>query len=581
MNLRFTKLTVEGFQSIGKETSFDLEGQGMTIIKGINEYEAMASSNGSGKSSLVEALCWCLFGKTSAGVANVNNRYYDDGCSVTVELKKDNESYLIQRTLEHVRFKTMVKVVCNGNDISCRNKSDSDKLIKDEILPFNQDVFLSTIFLSQGFSGRLSSLAPSARKERLEILANMDASINEFKNQVNDKKSVYSDSYRELDRNVSYLSGKLDTIIKDKESAEKLSQVEVDIPDISVEEVTEKLADVDKTIEQEQASFNEMKKKSNDLENRLGNLTNEMSRNNKEKKNLESQIEKMNKSFECPTCHQTVSADLGEEIKAGFQTKIDELDDIIFSQAEERLVTLEELDSIEKELTDCDARKQALLAVRKKTNDILQEYNEAVRKNSVLQGQLANLAKIDDYNANILNISEEIQQVKDKQSEVEINLGVTDHMLKLITKEFRTFLLTSLIDYMNSKLAKYSEYLFESEEDKIWVSSDSSKLTIMLNDSLYESLSGGEKKKVDLALVLAQRDLALKTSGFKCNILVLDEILENMDETASNVSLKLLTDMSEEIESMYLISHNNYSLPIDNTITVIKGTNKVSRFLFS
>lgn len=578
MNIRFTKLIVEGFQSIGSKAELDLEGQGITIIKGINEYEGKASSNGSGKTSLMEALNWCLFGKTSASVTNVVNRYYPNGCFVSVEFHKNSETYLIERFLDHKERKTGVSLFCNGLDLSCRNKSDTDKLIKEKVLPFNQDVFLSTIFLSQGFSGRLSLLSPTARKERLEVLANIDERITAFKEQVNNKKSVYSDSLRECDKKVSYINGQLDAVIRNKENAERLKEKTVDIPDVDIDSVSGQLGELETTIESLKEEVKGYSDKVSKCEFQYSSLVNEKNRINREKSKLEAQANVIGESFECPTCHQTVSTELGEEIKADIMNKISELEDELFDKSEQIVLIESDLNAYKKISEDANNRLNTMSKTHRELTEKVNAYNKAVRDNATLQGQLANLANISELDKNILDLNSQIQEVNDKRSEVEVDYNITDHILKLITKEFRTYMLTGIIEYMNQKLQGYSDYLFENPDDKIWVDADTSKLTIMLNDSLYESLSGGEKKKVDLALVLAQRDLALKVSGFQCNLLVLDEILENMDEVASNVSLKLLNDVSEEIESVYLISHNNYSLPIDNTITVIKGEDRISRF---
>ena len=532
-------------------------------------------------SSLLEALNWCLFGKTSAGVTNVTNRYYPNGCFVSVEFHKDSEKYLIERFLDHKERKTGISLFCNGLDLSCRNKSDTDKLIKDKVLPFNQDVFLSTIFLSQGFSGRLSLLTPTARKERLEVLANIDERITAFKEQVNNKKSDYSDSLRECDKQVSYINGQLDSVIRNKENAEKLKEKSVDIPDLDVDSVTVQMNELEKTIGDLKEDSKNFSEKINKCEYQYSSLNNEKDRINRDKKKLEAQLNAIGESFECPTCHQTVSAELGEEIKADIEEKISELEDEIFDKSEQIMLVESDLMTYRRISEDVNNRLNAMSKTHKELTEKMYAYNKVVRENATLQGQLANLANISELEKNILDLNSQIQEVNDKRGEVEIDYNITDHILKLITKEFRTYLLSGIIEYMNQKLQGYSDYLFENPDDRIWVDADTSKLTIMLNDSLYESLSGGEKKKVDLALVLAQRDLALKVSGFQCNLLVLDEILENMDEVASNVSLKLLNDVSEEIESVYLISHNNYSLPIDNTITVIKGEDRISRLSYS
>ena len=574
MNVRFTKLSVEGFQSIGKETCFSLENQGITIIKGINEYDNKASSNGSGKSSLVEAINWCLFGKTSAGVTNVVNRYYDKGCNVIVWLSLDSEDYVIQRSLEHNKYKTGVKVLHNDEDLSCRNKTDTDKLIKETILPFSQETFLSTIFLSQGFSGRLSSLSPTARKERLEILSNIDERVNEFKTQVSNKKSELSAENNTLTSKLSYLSGQLDIYSREKETIEKLKQQAFEIPDIPVDEYRAEIEELSSSVFDIKSQENEERSKIDRVKNEQKQHKLEANRLTVELRDIKSKIKSIQETATCPTCHQPITSEHAF-IEQDLTSKAVELQSGIDNAIDMVGLLDEQIDLLETTLTDIREQEDNLTKERDRLVASVSAYDTAVSKNSSLQSKLA---RQEEWDKNISETSEQISELKDQQSETEIRLNTASHILTLITKEFRTYLLSGIIEYMNSKLKEYSSYLFENDTDIISVSSDSSKLNIMLSDSMYESLSGGEKKKVDLALVLAQRDLALNISGFQCNILVMDEVLENMDEQASNSSLALLNDVSEEIESMYLISHNNYSLPIDNTITVIKGKDRISRF---
>lgn len=578
MNVRFTKLLVEGFQSIGKESVLDLENQGITIIKGINEYDDKTSSNGSGKSSMVEAINWCLFGKTSAGVTNIVNRYYDKGCNVIVWFTRDNDSYSIQRSLDHSKYKTGVKVLHGDADISCRNKTDTDKLIKETILPFSQDIFLSTIFLSQGFSGRLSSLAPSARKERLEILANIEERVNQFKTEISDKKTELSNENNTLSSKVSYLSGQLDIYTREKDSIESLKEQAVEVPDIPVDELRSQMEDLKARIE-------EKRKESSEVDSKLVRVSSEQRESKLEANRLTLELREVKKKIKsiqetstCPTCHQPITSEhafIEQELRSNSISLQEGIDSAI-----EKVNVLEgQIGALQEESANLKTTYEGLTKTYSDCQTSISEYETAKSKNATLESKLA---RLNEWTKNILDTNSQLQELKDQQDYLEVRLGTADHILRLITKEFRTYLLSGIIEYMNGKLVGYSKYLFgNADSEIIKVDSDNTKLNIYLGDVSYESLSGGEKKKVDLALVLVQRDLALNISGFQCNLLVMDEILENMDETSSNASLILLNDVSEEIESMYLISHNNYSLPIDNVITVIKGKDKISNILMS
>ena len=81
MNIQFKNIFIENFRSIEK-AEVNLSQQGIVIVKGINEYEDKATSNGSGKSSIFEAIVFALFEETSNGDKDVANRILCMGYTV-------------------------------------------------------------------------------------------------------------------------------------------------------------------------------------------------------------------------------------------------------------------------------------------------------------------------------------------------------------------------------------------------------------------------------------------------------------------------------------------------------------------
>lgn len=582
MFFKFESVDIEGFQSLGKCTLV-LENQGFVAIKGINQFDAKTRSNGSGKTSLVESINWCLFGKTSAGVSNVKNRYYSNGCRVTVEFLLDGISYMVTRSQDHINLgTTLVVVKCGIDNLSCRNRSDTDKLLKTEILPFTQDIFLSTIFLSQGFSGRLSILTPSARKERLEILCNIDAAINDLKSKLTDKKNQLNSEYLEISKKVSYLNGQLQTYTADKAQTEIILQ-SVTKDDLEVtgdieiyrqkhQTLSENIGTISEKINSFTVALTKLNSEKTTLENQTTSAINEMEK-------ITIKLSNLRINSECPLCHQEIK---NEELSTNLEKSLTDEFDALYGQVQK---WDSELKIISAKISKALEAKQklstkltSLNSMYKKISDKLSSFDTVLKNNAYIQEKAK---RLEECTTNIARLSEEISTNSEKQTALELNVNVTDHMLKTITKDFRSYLLADVLGYMNSKLEEYSRELFENETDTIKISTETNKLDIYLGDSLYESLSGGEKKKVDLALVLAQREVALRISGFQCNLLVADELLENMDETSSNVSLNLLSKASGDIESLFMISHNNYSIPVDSTITVTKNSHRISEISLS
>ena len=120
MNIRFDRIDIENFRSIQK-ANIELSSQGTVIVKGINEYEDKATSNGSGKSSVFEAIIYALFEETSAGEKDVANRIINDGFNVTLYFSIDTDKYIITRYSKG--GKANVVFYKNNIDISARNKT--------------------------------------------------------------------------------------------------------------------------------------------------------------------------------------------------------------------------------------------------------------------------------------------------------------------------------------------------------------------------------------------------------------------------------------------------------------------------
>ena len=96
--MKFGNLSIHNFLSI-KDAEIDLSDRGLMLIEGVNQDDPSARSNGAGKSSIVDALSWCLYGKTARGVSgsDVINKKAGKGCSVTLKINDSGTEYIVVR----------------------------------------------------------------------------------------------------------------------------------------------------------------------------------------------------------------------------------------------------------------------------------------------------------------------------------------------------------------------------------------------------------------------------------------------------------------------------------------------------
>ena len=642
MNIKFKELDIEGFRSIDR-ISLNLSDQGIVIVKGINNYEDLASSNGSGKSSVFEAIIYALFEETSSGDRDIENRILGQGCSVVLKFSIDGVSYKIIR--QSKKGKGTVVLYRNDEDISARNKSDTNKLII-SILGINKAIFLDSIFLSQNAVTNLPSLSPTARKERLEILTNTDNAINNFKTLLKEKQIMYESKHVDCQLEINKINGKEESLQQQKDKLQaQINDIKIQIEErnklgniedldkqiqeynIEINNINNQIPELDNQIEMISKSINELKNeqkvyeekrvnkdqevqnqrdKCNDLQKEITRVENIISYNNMDIDRINKEIEEIKNSDTCPTCGrkydnineehiQKVIEDKNKEIKEFENKNIEnnnyiknlqlELDKEIeigknLKKEFENLNSLyndknEQVSEQQTNLINTNNQKTQLLNSIQNIQVQIDAINK--QKDDILKIEIPNSKQYEDMVQDIdtqLNDLNKLKEDKNNElNELDNYINAIKHCIQLVTKDFRTFLLKNSLSYLNKILKDYSSQLFSNESDLIYISENDNKLDIMLGNATYESLSGGEKTRVNIALLLAQKSLANMIGNISCNIIILDEILGYCDALAENNVINLITKELESLETIYMISHKEIPIGYDAELIVEKNAN--------
>jgi DNA repair exonuclease SbcCD ATPase subunit len=140
-------------------------------------------------------------------------------------------------------------------------------------------------------------------------------------------------------------------------------------------------------------------------------------------------------------------------------------------------------------------------------------------------------------------------------------------------------LLTNIINYIDNKAKSYCETVFGTKELVLEINGNA--LDITYCGKAFDSLSGGEKQRVDLILQLSIRDLLNSYLCLSANILVLDEITDFLDKKSCNAVMQLLEKELNTVESVFIISHHaeELGLPVDSHVHVVKNELGISELL--
>ena len=638
MNLQFSSIDIQNFRSI-KEMKVDLSNQGIVIVKGVNEYEDKATSNGSGKSSVFESIIFALFEETSNGEKDVSTRGSKEGYNITLRFNVDGIPYVINRKAKG----KSVNIYKDNIDISARTKSETNKIIQSAI-GINKSIFLDSIFLSQNANTNLATLSPTARRERLEILTNTDYTINLFKEKLKELQQEYESMCVSNQLELNKLTGKLETINNQKykiqttlnEIEEKINernklgnieeiQNQIDNLNNEIVNLTNQIPQIDTDVQSVNAELelirnsrlekqtikdtkgNEVENQRticNDIQKEITRLDNIIHYNLISMERLNNEIKQIRNSDTCPTCgrkYENVNEEhiirLIEEKQLeinNLQTENDNTNKQIIdnevnlnTEIEKGKLMKEEIDSITQEINTIDIeiqnKEKEVVTLNNQKTQILQ--NIQLKNNSIanFNNMITEIKNIEipdktQYESMLNDLCNEEQQIKNNETTINedlnkynTNVEVLKHSVQLVTKEFRTYLLKNSLQYLNSVLKKYSTILFSNEKDVIFISEDDTKLDIYLGDASYESLSGGERTRVDIALLLAQKSLANMIGNISCNIIILDEVLGYCDAQAESVVVNLLCSELNTIESIYMISHKEIPIGYDKEMIIVKN----------
>ena len=620
MNIVFNNIKISNFMSIGS-AEVDLSANGFTLVKGINKnLNDSASSNGSGKSSIWEAISWVLTGDTIRGCKNVTNCNGDDGALVELNCIIDGNEYIISRSKDHSKLKSSLSIYINGENKSGKGIRDSEKLLSQYLPDLTSSLIGSVIILGQGLPQKFTNNTPSGRKEVLEKLSQSDFMIDDIKYRLNNRIGYFNNQLNTLNNSNIELTTKqtiLENSINNLNS--KLNTVEdVDFIRESIagkqtecDKLSNEIDDLNKRYFEVLTEFNKIGEQSNKAiqdsnaghadiiykhRSKIEELWNKKTSMEVSISTLEAEIVKKESIKDvCPTCGQkligVVKPDTTEDknklksLLAERQKLNDEYDNAI-SQRDAELSDYDaksveiinqikmQLSKLNDDMQNISSKNLGKQSEKVKIESEIKSLNDKIdfiinRKSEIEKEIVNHQTELDAISKNILYNNHEIDTIN-------LHLSVLNKMNTLVKREFRGYLLSSVISFLDNKAKLYCNDVFG--HSYISFELDGNNVSISFNKKEYEQLSGGEKQKVDVIIQLAIRDMLCRYLNFSSNIFVFDEIFDNVDEAGSEKILNLLSTRLNDVTSIYIVTHHSsIQIPVDREITVIKDSTGISR----
>ena len=613
-NIYFESISLKNFMSF-KEAYVNLNRNGYILVEGINNnVEDSAKSNGSGKSSLFSGICWCLTGETISGAKEVSNIYLKGKTEVQVKFTFDSHSYTITRT----RNPSNLFIEVDGVDKSGKGIRDTQKILEEYLPQVTSSLINSVIILGQGLPQRFTNNTPSGRKEILEKLSNSDFMITDIKEKLSVRKSTLEDSRNSTNNNISELQGSISTLntllnmyinnLNDLSSSGDY-ELQIDKINLNIQKLKEDIESYETAKSETETLLNNCVLSSEKLSSEYKleqsklklidtkELEEEITSVNFDIKTTSNKISEIDSiSDVCPMCgqklHGVVKPD-STSLKENLAVLKERYSELQVSLNESNKYNIELQNSLDLEYAD--RQKELSTSIEALQADIINYNNSLTTNNSMLISESENLAKLQTKLNELENtkqhlkneientkkcISDNTDKINDLRltvDDISARLEIISKMNTLVKRDFRGYLLSNIIQFISTKSKYYSNKVFGT--DKLDFKLDGNNILISYDNKEYELLSGGEKQKVDVIIQLSIRDMLCKYLGFSSNIIVLDEITDSLDSKGCQNIFNLISSELGDVESIYIISHHTdeLNIPCDDTITIIKDNNKISR----
>lgn len=587
--MKIKSMRVENFLSFG-EAEFDFDEAGLCLVEGENMDDESARSNGSGKSAMIDALVWCLFGTTLRGYENdeVINRKVGENCAVMVVVEDDHGEYGIYRSRKHERTKNQLVLSANGADASGSSNTETQEMVE-KILGCSKRTFLSSVVFGQDRAYRFSSLTDKEQKEILdEVLG-----VERFAQACAEARSAGTKLADHVETQRHGLESAEEAIVEVERELKDLKKKDASFEDDrkrKVGEEREKLTKAKEWIKKNvktdsdklKAAMDKAKKSEAAAEKTLLEIDKERDEAFEVRANAQAKATELRSNLkkhealkgDCPTCgqriddvqHERVLGDLKKKHTAATKT---------LEKAEAALkVVQKKLDDQQK--IAVEARRAAFDAQRAINDNAAADANAKAWKQRVLdhEKRIGELEKeTNPYSALIERVQKRITKHRAEAEifrtqliEAEASLKHVDFWVKAFgQKGLRSLLLDTSLPLLNEEAARISRAvtggtisiefsaLSELKSGKT-VDRFEVKVDNKHGAGSYQGNSAGERAKVDLCVGLALQKLVASRSSASFNVVFFDEVFDHLDGAAHERVVDVLSEIDKD--SIFVVSHD-------------------------
>ena len=544
--ITFKSLKWKNFLSTGNNWSeIDFVSHPTTLVIG---------HNGSGKSTMLDALAFALFGRAHRNIskAQLVNSINNKGTKVIVEFNVMGSDFKIVRGIKPNLFEIWKgDVMLNQNS----HAKEYQKILESNILKLNHKSFHQIVVLGSSSFIPFMQLSAQHRRDVIEDLLDINV-FSKMNSLLKEKVSALKEQIRNISHNIEVAKTKIISqkkYIKDIEALNKEAKVE---KQNQIEEYRQE-------IEKIQSTNNELSKKIDDnletTETQITQTQSAISQLNTYKTKFSTQVNKIVKEvkfFEdndiCPTCDQSITIEVkNQRIETG-KNKAKDLQEAM-TKADNNLNNKQDnLDSLEQELkiirqyqSDLHANNQSIDQYQSYINRTLSEI-ENIGQSADMESAKSELEELQTADKDLI----EQKLILNEQYNYD---QVISQMLRdtgIKTKIIKQYL--PVINKLCNQYLQILDFFVSFNLDETFQETIKSRFR---DNFTYDSFSEGEKQRIDLALLFTWRQIAKMKHSVATNLLILDETFDSsLDHEGVDNLMKIIYTLKDDT-NVFIISH--------------------------
>lgn len=565
--IRFEKLRWKNLLSTGQYfTELDLTRTDTTLVCG---------ENGAGKSTMLDALCFVLFGKPyrNINLPQLVNSINQRESVVEIEFSIGKDAYKVIRG----QAPKMFEVHKNGKMIDQEAKSkDYQRMFEEQILRMNYKSFCQVVILGSANYVPFMRLVAAERRAIVETILDINI-FSTMNTMLKGKVSQNREEMVELEGKIAVIKERLSLQRKFLDEKTKDEKDLVEKYESEIKEAEDRIEAIKKEMSGHQEYLTEYLEKVDDkplIEGNKSKLDSLQKQLTSKIKSLNSSIEFYEKNDTCPTCTQSIGAEFKDSAKASLESKRKEVDgalgeigkqmEKVMSRMEELRETILAMKEIEAEINDCknelSMQNKFIEKTRAKLEDAKKPKSDDTKDKEDLAKTLAQETELVEGRNELVDTQYYYGVASTLLKDSGIKSRIIKHYIPVINKVINQYL-TQMGLFVNFNLdEEFNETILSRHRDTF----------------TYASFSEGEKKKIDLALLFAWRSIAQMKNSVSTNLLILDEVLDgSLDDAACESFLDLLKGLDTDT-NVFVISHKPKELletKFSRILTFVKKNN--------